>query len=124
MDLGWCIFVVLMMVFITVNANSLARSRSLAPSLIGVYKLLFRVDLTNCVDQSFPTFNAFFTRREFRKVGKRVVSPVDGRMVQVNERDNDLSTLCGGIELPQIEYDCLRFDLQPQDYHRVHLPCD
>ena len=114
--------------------------------LIRAYVRAYAVDLSDVADpvESFPTFNAFFTRR--LKDGARPVSaeagamvspadsrlssigkiPREGRLDQIKGRTYEIAKLLGSAE------DAAAFArgvhatlyLSPSMYHRVHSPVD
>ena len=84
---------------------------------------------------SYPSFNAFFTRKlkpGARPIGDGMVSPADGRlMLYLNANADTPFPLKGatrrlrevfGPDVPDGEYDIAVIRLAPVDYHRFHFP--
>ncbi len=94
--------------------------------------------------KAFKTFNAFFTRelkpglRPLAEGRHTLLQPVDGRvsqlgpivddrLIQAKGHDFGLQELLGGHAqdaAPFKEGHFTTIYLSPQDYHRIHMPCD
>lgn len=89
---------------------------------------------------AYPDLDAFFTRAirpELRPIEANIVSPVDGRcaiygrieegqMLQAKGMNYRLEALLGGEDWAQSfsEGQTATLYLAPDDYHRIHMPCD
>lgn len=92
---------------------------------------------------AYPTLNAFFTRtlaadaRPIDAAPESIISPVDGRcayhhtienglMIQAKSQRYSLAALLNSYELAQAYESgtAITLYLAPDDYHRVHMPCD
>lgn len=111
--------------------------------VIRAYTAVYRVDLSDSEvpSEGWGTFNAFFTRplrpgtRPLAPDPRRVVSPVDGRVVSAGRIEQGrllqakghaypLAALLAGDEAWE-RYEggaCLTLYLSPRDYHRIHSP--
>jgi len=106
----------------------------------------YRVDMSiaaNPDPDSYPTFNAFFTRalgaekRPISDAPHDIVCPADGAISEIGEIDRGrllqakgryftVTDLLGGDAAPAKSFDNGLFAtiyLSPKDYHRVHMPC-
>jgi phosphatidylserine decarboxylase len=111
--------------------------------LISQLQRAYRIDMADALNpdlESYPSFNAFFTRalkpdaRPIADTG--LVAPADGcisqigpitagRIVQAKGMDYSVSELLGGRDADALPFDGGSFAtiyLSPRDYHRVHLP--
>lgn len=84
---------------------------------------------------AYPNFNAFFTRAlkaDIRPIGKGLVSPVDGtllqcgtikqgKLIQAKGKKYRLNALIGN---ENIFKNFATIYLSPKDYHRIHAPID
>lgn len=117
-----------------------AKSGWLRRPLIGAFIRIFRVDMSEAANpspSSYPTFNAFFTRRlrpDARPVTGSVSSPADGtvsmagtirttQLLQAKNINYSLEKLLAGPEASRYRDGsfCTVY-LSPRDYHRVHMP--
>ena len=107
-------------------------------NVIRSYVRYYKIDL-NDYDinlNEIKKFNAFFTRQfkeGKRHIGKGVVSPVDGKLINYGLLQSSQLLQCKGQWYPQTGITSLEaFDhgsfatiyLSPADYHRVHAPFD
>ena len=122
-----------------------SRLRPLKRALIGAFVRHFRPDMhdaQNSDPQSYPSFNAFFTRalrpdaRPADTDPAAVLSPADGRISQTGRivegrifqakgHSYTAAELLGGDEAAAAPYrdGCfINVYLSPRDYHRVHMP--
>lgn len=105
---------------------------------------IYRIDMADALNpdlESYPSFNAFFTRAlkpDARPIAGdgSLVSPADGcisqigpiatgRIVQAKGMDYSVAELLGGREADAQAFDNGQFAtiyLSPRDYHRVHAP--
>jgi phosphatidylserine decarboxylase len=112
--------------------------------LISQLKRLYRIDMADALNpdlESYPSFNAFFTRAlkpDARPIADSggLVSPADGcisqigaiadgRIVQAKGIDYSVAELLGGLQSDAQLFDGGSFAtiyLSPRDYHRVHAP--
>lgn len=112
--------------------------------LISQLKRIYRIDMADALNpdlESYPSFNAFFTRAlkpDARPVapGDVLVSPADGcisqigpiaagRIIQAKGMDYSVTELLGGRDLDALPFNDGSFAtiyLSPRDYHRVHAP--
>jgi phosphatidylserine decarboxylase len=118
---------------------------TLVPGAIRLFSDIFKVNLDEAVNpdpESYPTFNAFFTRA--LKAGLRPIaagenvlaSPVDGRISQMGKIEEgrifqakghyySALELLGGDETraaPFMDGQFMTIYLSPRDYHRIHMP--
>jgi len=107
----------------------------------------FGVDMSEAAEpdpNSYPTFNAFFTRalragaRPLATEPKAIACPVDGgvsqcgnindgRIIQAKRRGFNVIELLGGDPTLAAKFNGGMFTtlyLSPKDYHRVHMPFD
>jgi len=115
------------------------------PKAIALFSRAFGVNLDEAEHPdpaSYPTFNAFFTRRlkpearTLRPGLRQLVSPVDGtisqlgpisagRIIQAKGHAYSVLELLGGDEqraAPFAEGQFITLYLSPRDYHRIHMP--
>jgi phosphatidylserine decarboxylase len=112
--------------------------------LISQLKRAYRIDMTDALNpdlESYPSFNAFFTRAlrpDARPIADTdgLVSPADGcisqigaiadgRIVQAKGIDYSVAELLGGRQSDAQAFENGGFAtiyLSPRDYHRVHAP--
>jgi phosphatidylserine decarboxylase len=116
-------------------------SNSVGRAVVGLYSRAYHVKLDECADQSWSSFDAFFTRR--LREGARsidhdrhtITSPADGRVMSIGRIDSTGRLMVKGrpysvAELVGDEQEAERFRdgascvvyLSPRDYHRVHAP--
>ena len=127
--------------WLTEAAGKLMDSR-FSRALIGPFIAAYRIDTRECAANSWPSFNAFFTRK-LRKGARWVdhdpmhlAAPCDGRLTiypldvlssfTVKGIRYTLSTLLRDRSLAA-RYKggtCFVFRLTPADYHRCHYPDD
>lgn len=115
-------------------------------NLIRIYLRLFNIDLEDVREKdpyAYASWNAFFTRAlkdEARPVDddeQAIVSPVDGTIsqlgylhqgaiLQAKGHHYSVEALLGDEETGAFYHDgaFITLYLSPQDYHRVHMPCD
>lgn len=129
--------IVLLIIVCIVNFNCIVHSKILGGTLISLYKNVYDIDLSDCTQTKFLTFNEFFTRPCYRPIsnGKQdLVSPVDGEittygpikkntLLQAKGKRYNLKDLIQ-IDIPKVQYEYATFYLHPKNYHRVHLPYD
>jgi phosphatidylserine decarboxylase len=115
--------------------------RTLERTVVGLYSRAYDVRLDECADRSWPSFDAFFTRRlreGVRRVDddpRTVTSPADGRVTSIARIDASGRLIVKGrpysvAELVGDPQEAERFldgagfvvYLSPRDYHRVHAP--
>ncbi|MEI7895234.1 MAG: archaetidylserine decarboxylase [Myxococcales bacterium] len=108
---------------------------------VGLYASAYGVNLAECHDQPWESFDAFFTRplrpgaRPIVSPPNVLVSPADGRLDALEHIDSTLSLSIKGNtysvgELLDHQDEARRFEggaaavvyLSPRDYHRVHAP--
>jgi phosphatidylserine decarboxylase len=115
--------------------------KSVGRAVVSLYSSAYKVNLDECADQEWPSFDAFFTRR--LRDGARLIddgprtitSPADGRIVSMTRIDPNGRLSVKGrpysvAELVGDEREAARFlggtgcvvYLSPRDYHRVHSP--
>jgi len=101
------------------------------------------IDVTEFADpvESYPTFNAFFTRRlksgarPFSAVDSDIASPADGRvlvyprlqknaLVPVKGKSFTVDELLGFTAAEFYDGSLAIIRLCPADYHRFHFPCE
>jgi len=112
--------------------------------LIGSFTRVFAVDMREAENpdlDSYPHFNAFFTRalragaRPLPLEPETVCSPVDGtvsqygridggRLIQAKGRDFSARELLADDASPFIDGAFCTIYLAPYNYHRIHAPCD
>jgi phosphatidylserine decarboxylase len=120
--------------------------RPLKNGLIRAVIKLYKVDMSlaeQADPESYPTFNAFFTRSlkpEVRPISgdaADIVSPVDGavsqtgdivdgRIFQAKGQSYTLAELLGSDSDWTARFSDGKFAtiyLSPRDYHRIHMPC-
>lgn len=126
--------------FITVSLSYLfgliseiERPRFLARSIVSLYKLGFRIDLTESLQKDFTCLQNLFLREISIDIkGSEVVSPIEGYLRCVNRCSYEvqvapkgarinLGDLVAKQELP-IDGTVYNFYLSPSNYHRVHMP--
>lgn len=112
--------------------------------LINRYHKFYHIDMTDALEPNpvnYPTFNEFFTRklkpsaRPIISNKKTIVSPVDGKIWQIGQIDDNLLISAKGknFTLGQLlanNQDAIQFHnanfavlyLAPSNYHRVHMP--
>lgn len=112
--------------------------------LISQLKRIYRIEMADALNpdlESYPSFNAFFTRAlkpDARPIadGDVLVSPADGsisqigaiaagRIIQAKGMDYSVAELLGDRESDARAFNEGRFAtiyLSPRDYHRVHAP--
>jgi phosphatidylserine decarboxylase len=118
---------------------------TLVPGAIRLFSDIFKVNLDEAANpdpESYPTFNAFFTRA--LKAGLRPIAegenvlacPVDGRISQMGKIEEgrifqakghyySALELLGGDETraaPFMDGQFMTIYLSPRDYHRIHMP--
>lgn len=103
----------------------------------------YKLDLSDCLEEKFSTFNEFFYRklkpnsRPLESTDQRIaISPADCRctafngiedaqQVWIKGRSFTVKKLLGDAYSPQFEQCSVGvFRLAPQDYHRFHCPVD
>jgi phosphatidylserine decarboxylase len=116
-------------------------SSSVGRAVVDLYSRAYQVKLDECAEQSWSSFDAFFTRRlrdGARSVDRdphTVTSPADGRVMSIGRIDATGRLVVKGrpysvAELVGDEREAERFRdgvgcvvyLSPRDYHRVHAP--
>jgi phosphatidylserine decarboxylase len=123
------------------RAAELPWPKGLGRAVVSLYSGAYGVNLDECADQEWPSFDAFFTRR--LRDGARIIdddprtitSPADGRLISMSRIEaNGTLTVKGRpysvAELVGDEHEAARFlggtgcvvYLSPRDYHRVHAP--
>lgn len=112
--------------------------------VISQYCKFYHIDMTDALEPNpanYPTFNEFFTRalrpgaRPITNDQKTIISPVDSKIWQIGQINNDLLISAKGknFTLEQLfvnNEDAARFYnanfavlyLAPSNYHRVHMP--
>lgn len=112
--------------------------------IIGQYCKFYCIDMSDTLEPNptnYPTFNAFFTRalrpdaRPITNDQKTIVSPVDGKIWQIGQINDNLLISAKGknFTLEQLfanNEDATHFYnanfavlyLAPSNYHRVHMP--
>jgi len=122
----------------------------MVPWVIRQFVKVFKVNMEEAVEsdpRAYRSFNAFFTRAlkpELRPIPECVpgetmlISPVDGRISQLGDIQNDrifqakgqwysaVELLGGDLERAQpfSGGKFMTIYLSPRDYHRIHMPCD
>lgn len=121
-------------------------SHPFTPALIRWFVRRYGVELADAVEtspDSYPTFNAFFTRalregaRELPKNPGNYCCPADGRisafgrieegtLFQAKEHNYSVESLLADADLAKRFHkgSFITVYLSPRDYHRVHMPCD
>lgn len=121
-----------------------SRNRALKAAIIGVFRRLYPVDLSEAVETrsgTYPSFQAFFTRalapgrRPIAVGADEIASPVDGAvseagaihgdsLLQAKGRTYSVAELLAGTEraAPFAGGSFASLYLSPRDYHRVHMP--
>ena len=113
-------------------------------TVINAFCKFYRINLTEALEtdyKKYATFNDFFTRqlkneaRPISKDDKAIISPVDGRVLQIGKCQNTqlITAKKSNFTLSQLlgsEVDAKKFNngsfavlyLAPNDYHRIHMP--
>jgi phosphatidylserine decarboxylase len=118
-----------------------AWSPAVGRALVALYSRVYKVELEDCKETSWTSFDAFFTRglrRGARPIDadtRCVVSPADGRIDSMGSIDEGATFLIKGRpyrveELVGDPAEAKRYAggeaaviyLSPRDYHRVHAP--
>ncbi len=140
--LRFALIVVLLLILIVVNLQSIAASTLpiISKPLIYGFKTIYGIKLEDYKRKSisdYMSLNDFFTREiESRVMEDGVVSPVDGKILQRGAIDGLAMIQAKGkkFTLPQFlqvddparmeNGDFVTIYLAPYNYHRVHMPCD
>lgn len=122
---------------------NITRPKFIVRLAIYIFRLVYKIDLSQAKEKSFSSFNEFFTRQlqaQYRPLNKdpqTVISPVDGGLGCWGKIENGILFQAKGLEYsladllgqkPEYEEfftegDYMTIYLSPRHYHRIHSPC-
>lgn len=115
--------------------SEIEKPRFIASIIVNLYRIGFRIDLTDSVEKEFSCLQKLFLREIKLEIKEsQIISPIEGYLRCVNRCSYEvqvapkgvrinLSDLVAKQELP-IDGTVYNFYLSPSNYHRVHMPFD